>query len=105
MVDMYHFYIRQAQYRKHRPSQAAIEENPRRALLKFAGQAILREVHEKNRRWTWAYFKERRDDRKKYVSLYKTKLIVPTQSATVGSVCHPLHYDLFLTVTWFLGSK
>ncbi|KAH0254448.1 vacuolar protein sorting-associated protein 13, partial [Aureobasidium melanogenum] len=30
-------------------------------------------IHERNRRWTWAYFKERRDDRIKYIDLFKKK--------------------------------
>lgn len=32
---------------------------------------MLSQIHERNRKWTWAYFEERRDDRKAYVELYK----------------------------------
>ncbi|KMR56098.1 hypothetical protein EY06_15360, partial [Staphylococcus aureus] len=56
-----------------RPSEEALLENKPRALLKFAGKAILNEVHERNRKWTWAYFAERRDDRRLYVELWKEK--------------------------------
>ncbi|KAK0549054.1 Vacuolar protein sorting-associated protein 13 [Tilletia horrida] len=75
VTDLFQFYNRQAQYRKFRPSNKELEENRPRALLKFAGQAILNEVHEKHRKWSWDYFKQRRDDRKEYVSLFKKKAV------------------------------
>ena len=73
MVDLFHFYIRQREYRVFRPSQKEIDQNKQRALWKFAINAIKTEVHEKNRKWSWAYFEERRDDRKEYVRLFKAK--------------------------------
>ncbi|SCV68005.1 BQ2448_126 [Microbotryum intermedium] len=73
MVDLFHFYIRQREYRVFRPPQHEIDVNTNRALWKFATKAILTEVHEKNRKWSWAYFAERRDDRKEYVDLFKAK--------------------------------
>jgi vacuolar protein sorting-associated protein 13A/C len=42
-------------------------------MLRFAGQMILREVHEKHYKWTWEHFSKRRDDRRKYVELFKKK--------------------------------
>jgi hypothetical protein len=42
-------------------------------MLRFAGQMILREVHEKNYKWTWKHFAKRRDDRKRYVELFKKR--------------------------------
>ncbi|GAA5898641.1 hypothetical protein JCM6882_000886 [Rhodosporidiobolus microsporus] len=73
MVDLFHFYIRQREYRGFRPSQKEIDSNRNRALWKFAINAIRSEVHDKHKRWSWAYFAERRDDRKAYVRLFKTK--------------------------------
>ncbi|CAE6445232.1 unnamed protein product [Rhizoctonia solani] len=73
MVDMYHFYLRQQQYRAHRPSDDELKENKARAMLRFAGKMILQEVHEKNYKWTWEHFAKRRDDRKEYVRLFKAK--------------------------------
>ncbi|PWN54382.1 hypothetical protein IE53DRAFT_157097 [Violaceomyces palustris] len=73
VADLFHFYTRQAQYRRFRPSPEEMEENRPRALLKFAGKAILNEVHEKHKVWTWDYFRERRDDRREYVRLFKFK--------------------------------
>ncbi|KAG9314366.1 N-terminal region of Chorein, a TM vesicle-mediated sorter-domain-containing protein [Chiua virens] len=74
LVDMYHFYIRQHQYRKFQPSDEDWSRNRARARLRFAGSAILDTVHERHRKWTWAYFAERRDDRNKYVELFERKL-------------------------------
>lgn len=73
VADLFHFYTRQAQYRKFRPSPEELQENKPRALLRFAGKAILNEVHQRHRVWTWDYFRERRDDRKEYVELFKHK--------------------------------
>lgn len=75
LVDMYHVYTRQHQYRKYRPPDSEFQENKPRALLKFAGKAILEGVHEKHRQWTWEHFAERRDDRLKYVEFFKKKLL------------------------------
>jgi vacuolar protein sorting-associated protein 13A/C len=54
-----------------------LTQNVARARLQFAANAILSVVHEKNRKWTWAYFAERRDDRNKYVGLFQKKLLGP----------------------------
>ncbi|BFZ60577.1 Vacuolar protein sorting-associated protein 13 [Saitoella coloradoensis] len=72
MLDQFHFFMRHQEYRKHRPNKS-VKEDPK-AWLRFAGDAILREVHEKHRRWTWAHFAERRDDRHAYVRLFKRKV-------------------------------
>ncbi|KAK0233092.1 hypothetical protein IW262DRAFT_1304036 [Armillaria fumosa] len=73
LLDMYHVYIRQHQYRKYRPSDEEFSINAVSARLHFAGVAILEEVREKRRKWTWGYFAERRDDRNKYVDLFQRK--------------------------------
>ncbi|KAH7883589.1 vacuolar protein sorting-associated protein 13 [Phlebopus sp. FC_14] len=75
LVDMYHVYIRQYQYRKYRPSDEDFKENRGRAYLKFACAAILDGVRDRRRKWTWAYFAERRDDRNKYVELFERKVM------------------------------
>ena len=73
MVDLFHFYTRKNQYRRMRPPEEAFTENRPKALFKFAIDAILTEVHERHHRWSWDYFRQRRDDRKEYVELYKLK--------------------------------
>ncbi|THV04954.1 vacuolar protein sorting-associated protein 13 [Dendrothele bispora CBS 962.96] len=75
LLDMYHVYVRQHQYRKFKPSTEEFQANKARAQLKFAGAAILNGVHEKKRKWTWEHFAERRDDRQKYVELFQKKLL------------------------------
>ena len=64
VADLFHFYTRQAQYRRFRPTEEEVEQNRPRALLRFAGRAILSEVHEKRKVWTWDYFAQRRDERR-----------------------------------------
>lgn len=63
------------QYRKHRPTAEQLEDNRGRALLTFAGRSILADIRERNRRWTWAYFAERRDDRNAYVDFFKKQML------------------------------
>lgn len=70
VIDLFHFYIRHQQYRKYQPKGVTPKENPR-AWLKFATDAVLSQIHERNRQWSWDYFRERRDDRKQYIELFK----------------------------------
>ena len=71
VANLFSFYGRQAQYQRFRPTEAQLAENRPRALLRFAAQAILNEVHQRRRVWTWAFMKERRDMRLKYIELFK----------------------------------
>ncbi|XP_006454344.1 hypothetical protein AGABI2DRAFT_114096 [Agaricus bisporus var. bisporus H97] len=77
LLDMYHVYLRQHQYRKYRPSDEEFESNPAQARLQYAGSAILAEVTERNRKWTWKYFAERRNDRNAYIRFFQKKLLTP----------------------------
>ncbi|KAI1407326.1 vacuolar protein sorting-associated protein 13 [Hypoxylon sp. FL1857] len=72
MVDLFHYFIRHQEYKKLQPKGVTPKEDPR-AWLKFAGNAVLTKIHERNRRWTWDYFRERRDDRRRYIELFKKK--------------------------------
>ena len=71
LVDLFHYFLRHQEYKKFQP-KASPKEDPR-AWLRFAGNAVLSKIHERNRRWTWGYMKERRDDRVKYIGLFKKK--------------------------------
>lgn len=71
LVDLFHYFIRHQEYRKFQP-KASPKEDPR-AWLQFAANSVRDKIHERNRRWTWAYFKERRDDRNNYINLFKKK--------------------------------
>ncbi|KAH9849745.1 vacuolar protein sorting-associated protein 13 [Lenzites betulinus] len=96
LVDMYHFYIRQHQYQKYRPAAEEFEKSRPKALLKFATTAILDEVRDRKRRWTWEYFAERRDDRHRYVDLFKRKHLgplAPQDVAMLEALERKLSYD------------
>lgn len=72
MVDLFHYFVRHQEYKKYQPKGVRPREDPR-AWLQFAGNAVLSKIHERNRRWSWDYFRERRDDRKRYIELFKKK--------------------------------
>jgi vacuolar protein sorting-associated protein 13A/C len=72
-----------------------LRENRPRGLLIFSGTAILDSVRERRRRWTWAYFSERRDDRRRYVKLFKKKHL----NTTTNEVRFCLLFRLF--TYWF----
>ena len=70
MVDLFHYFLRHQEYKKYQPIGVTPKEAPR-AWLKFAGDAVLSQIHDRNRRWSWDFFKERRDDRQRYIELFK----------------------------------
>lgn len=71
LIDLFHYFIRHQEYKKVQPKRPP-QEDPR-AWLKFAFGAIHAKIKERNRRWTWPYFKERREDRIRYIELFKKK--------------------------------
>ncbi|KAF1944820.1 vacuolar protein sorting-associated protein 13 [Clathrospora elynae] len=71
LVDLFHYFIRHQEYKKFQPKSSP-KEDPA-GWLKFACKAVLDKIHERNRQWSWDYFKERRDDRKRYIELFKKK--------------------------------
>ncbi|QPG98509.1 hypothetical protein C2857_007681 [Epichloe festucae Fl1] len=72
MVDLFHYFIRHQEYKGLKPKGTRPKEDPRAWLL-FAGNAVLNKIHEKNRKWSWDYFRERRDDRQRYIELFKKR--------------------------------
>ena len=71
LVDLFHYFIRHQEYKKDQPAKPP-KEDPR-AWLRFAGNAVLSRIHERNRRWSWNYLNERRSDRIRYIELFKKK--------------------------------
>ncbi|KAF8984234.1 hypothetical protein BGZ46_008534 [Entomortierella lignicola] len=71
MISLFHSFMRQTEYRKFRPPLSITPSKDPLAWFRYAGNAVLSQIHERNRKWTWAYFEERRDDRKAYIELYK----------------------------------
>ncbi|KUI67657.1 Vacuolar protein sorting-associated protein 13 [Cytospora mali] len=72
MVDLFHYFIRHQEYKKYQPKGVTAKEDPR-AWFRFAGDAVLRKIHDRNRRWSWEFFRERRDDRLRYIELFRKK--------------------------------
>lgn len=94
MVDLFHYFIRHQEYKKLQPKGVTPKEDPK-AWLKFAGNAVLSKIHERNRRWSWEYFKERRDDRIRYIELFKKKKKQATQlSADEADELNKLEWKL-----------
>ncbi|KAL8763245.1 MAG: hypothetical protein Q9184_000885 [Pyrenodesmia sp. 2 TL-2023] len=71
MVDLFHYFIRHQEYKKFQPKSPP-KEDPK-AWLRFAFTAVHTKIQERNRKWTWAYIKDRRDDRLRYIELFKKK--------------------------------
>ena len=95
LVDLFHYFMRQQEYKKLQPKTKP-KEDPR-AWLRFAGQAVLDRIHDRNRRWSWDYFKERRDDRKRYIELFKKKKkeekLTADETNALDKLEHKLEYE------------
>src|SRR2546423_4775347 len=95
LVDLFHYFIRHQEYRKDQPDKS-VKEDPR-AWLRFAGSVVLKKIHDRNRRWSWAYFKERRDDRIRYVELFKKKMkgekLAPEEAKEMDALEFKLSYE------------
>ncbi|KAI9798111.1 MAG: hypothetical protein M1835_004200 [Candelina submexicana] len=95
MVDLFHYFIRHQEYKKEQP-KASPKEDPR-AWLKFAGNAVLQKIHDRNRRWSWGFMKERRDDRTRYIELFKKKKkeekMTPAETEEVNNLELKLNYE------------
>ncbi|KAK0305778.1 Vacuolar protein sorting-associated protein 13 [Friedmanniomyces endolithicus] len=95
LVDLFHYFVRHQEYRKWQPEKRP-KEDPK-AWLHFAGKAVLDRIHDKNKRWSWAYFAERRDERKKYITLFKKKKreekLTPDEEKEFDALEHKTTYE------------
>lgn len=71
MVDLFHYFIRHQEYKKLQP-KVTPKEDPK-AWLTFAFKSVHGKIRERNRQSSWEYIKERRDDRLRYIELFKKK--------------------------------
>ncbi|KAK3196447.1 Vacuolar protein sorting-associated protein 13 [Lecanicillium sp. MT-2017a] len=96
MVDLFHYFIRHQEYKALQPKGVTPKEDPR-AWLQFAGKAVLGKIHERNRKWSWAYFKERRDNRIRYIELFKKKKqqqqLTPEEAEDLSNLEWKLDYE------------
>jgi vacuolar protein sorting-associated protein 13A/C len=95
LVDLFHYFIRHQEYKKFQPKSSP-KEDPA-GWLRFAGQAVLDKIHDRNRKWSWAYFKERRDDRLRYIELFKKKKrdekLTPDEATELDALERKLTYE------------
>ncbi|KAG6572817.1 Vacuolar protein sorting-associated protein [Phytophthora cinnamomi] len=64
-------YTKYQRYRKFRP-QATVFDDPVK-WWRYAITAVLKDQQAKKQQWTWGFMKDRREDRKRYVSLWQQK--------------------------------
>lgn len=95
MVDLFHYFIRHQEYQKFQPKNTP-KEDPN-AWLRFAFTAVHTKIHERNRKWTWAYMQERRDDRLRYIELFKKKKkeekLTPVETSELDKLERKLTYE------------
>lgn len=95
MADLFHYFMLHQEYKKYQPKKSP-KEDPR-AWLKFAFGAVHTKIHDRNRRWTWDFMKERRDDRVRYIELFKKKKqeqkMTPTEKEEVDKLERKLSYE------------
>ncbi|GMM33802.1 membrane morphogenesis protein [Saccharomycopsis crataegensis] len=70
----YRFYVKTFKFKKFRPPKSMKPMEHPREWFQYAARAVLDEIHEKNNKWSWEYFKERRDDRRAYIKYFKLKI-------------------------------
>lgn len=70
-ADFLRLYMKTQHYKKHRP-KSTVKEDPK-AWFKYVANAVLEEIHEKKREWSWDFIYERWQTRLRYIELYKTK--------------------------------
>ncbi|PHH61768.1 hypothetical protein CDD81_7979 [Ophiocordyceps australis] len=96
MVDLFHYFIRHQEYKALKPKGVRPSQDPK-AWLQFAGNAVLGKIHEKNRQWSWDYFRQRRDDRISYIELFKKKKqqqqLSPDDVERLGNLEWKLSYE------------
>ncbi|KAF5093513.1 hypothetical protein D0Z00_004029 [Geotrichum galactomycetum] len=78
VAEIFRIYNRTKEFQKFRP-KTTVKENPK-AWLKYAADVVLAEVKQKRREWTWDYILERREDKLRYIHLYKQKTVSPPLS-------------------------
>ncbi|OJJ40573.1 hypothetical protein ASPWEDRAFT_220427 [Aspergillus wentii DTO 134E9] len=95
LVDLFHYFIRHQEYKKFQPKSTP-KEDPR-AWFRFAGKAVLSKIHDRNRRWSWDFMKERRDDRIAYINLFKKKkreeILSPEEAEDLARLERKLNYE------------
>ncbi|KAG7815578.1 hypothetical protein KL924_000664 [Ogataea haglerorum] len=88
------WYMKTQKFRKFRP-RLSVEEDPKE-WLRYAFNCVYSEIHERNYKWTWQYFKTRRDQRKEYIKLWKAHLgnkMTPAERNELDELEKALQYE------------
>ncbi|KAL8710768.1 MAG: hypothetical protein Q9220_004786 [cf. Caloplaca sp. 1 TL-2023] len=95
MVDLFHYFIRHQEYKKFQPKSSP-KEDPK-AWLRFAFTSVHTKIQERNRKLTWGYIAERRDDRLQYIKIFKKKKkeekLDPTEMSDLDKLERKLTYE------------
>ncbi|KAH8555467.1 hypothetical protein BGW37DRAFT_419803 [Umbelopsis sp. PMI_123] len=70
MIDAFHATLKRQQYHQFRPPKDHTPKSHPREWFQYAAKAVQSEIHDSQYRWSWAHFKERRDDRLSYIDCY-----------------------------------
>ncbi|KAI8319824.1 hypothetical protein GQ54DRAFT_264680 [Martensiomyces pterosporus] len=70
LTTQFDYAMRQRRYRKHHPPPGVRPKDDPKAWLLFAMRSVYDEVHDHNRRRTWEFLEERRDDRLLFLRIY-----------------------------------
>ncbi|CAI5730982.1 unnamed protein product [Hyaloperonospora brassicae] len=65
------YYMKYRRYRESRPQMAVLDEPAE--WWKYAITSVIKDVKTKKQQWAWGFMKDRREDRKRYVSLWQQK--------------------------------
>ncbi|KAI8384441.1 uncharacterized protein BYT42DRAFT_612143 [Radiomyces spectabilis] len=96
MIDLFHSYLKKQKYQHLHPPRAVKPKQDPRAYFQFAARAVLSEIQERNHRWTWDHFKERRDNRRSYLECYVAEKLgraTPDQQDRLNELEHKLSFE------------
>ncbi|KAI9322742.1 hypothetical protein BX666DRAFT_2109183 [Dichotomocladium elegans] len=96
LVDLFHINLKKQKYLKFHPGRDVTPRKNPRAYWKFAINAVLSEVHEKNYQWSWDHFKTRRDQRRAYIECFiasKTKKATLDQKEKLNELERILSFE------------
>jgi len=66
-------------------------------IIILLGNCVLYEIHEKNYKSSWTYFKQRRDNRRLYLKLYQQVLLGTTnQTVSFIFIIFKINYNILL---------
>ena len=73
-----------------------------RIWLQYAAKSIIHDVHEKNYKWTWAFFRKRRNDRWAYINLYTALRLEVIEEEEIDTLKHLEKELSFDDIRYFL---